>query len=124
MNWQSVVFCFCLGALVSGCAIGDETSLVGALNAEAEWAEPVVQQDQPVQTTSASATKAFGSGARSLTAEEERAATMAHLKALALANRDRQGRSPATSVAELKRLQATHGDTALSEISGANTAQN
>ncbi|WP_346913927.1 hypothetical protein [uncultured Roseibium sp.] len=104
--------------------MSDETSLVGALNAENEWAEPVVQQEPPVQTTSASATKTLGTGTRSLTAEEEREATMAHLKALARANQERQGRSPSTSVTELKRLQATHGDMALSDISGANTEQN
>lgn len=124
MNWQSVVFCFCLGGFVSGCAMSDETSLVGALNGESEWAEPVGQQDQPVQTTSVPATKVFGTGTRSMTEEEERAATMAHLKALIRANQDRQGASLSTSPAELKRIQATHGDTALSEITGANTAQN
>ncbi len=124
MTWQSVVFCFCLGGFVSGCAMSDETSLVGALNAETEWAEPSVQRDRPAQPTSVTAARAAEAGGSTLSEEEERAATMEHLKALALTNQDGQGRSLSTSVAELKRIQATHGNTALSEISGANAAQN
>jgi flagellar basal body rod protein FlgF len=124
VTWQSVVFLFCVGGFVSGCAMSDETSLVGALNGETEWDAPVVQQDQPAQTTPAADVKVAGNGTQSLSEEEERAATMEHLRALALANQDRRARSLSTSVAELKRIQATHGDTALSEISGANAAQN
>ncbi|WP_417682061.1 hypothetical protein [Roseibium sp.] len=104
--------------------MSDETSLVGALNAETEWAEPSVQRDRPAQPTSVTAARAAEAGGSTLSEEEERAATMEHLKALALTNQDGQGRSLSTSVAELKRIQATHGNTALSEISGANAAQN
>ncbi|MBD1545068.1 hypothetical protein [Roseibium aggregatum] len=106
--------------------MSDETSLVGALNAEelAVTSAAPAAQDQPAQTTEASSAIAAVAKAPGLTDDEQRAAIMEHLKALALANQERPAGSLSTSVAELKRLQATHGDTALSEISGANTAQN
>ena len=126
MSWQSVVFLFCLAGFVSGCAMSDEMSLAGALDGETQAAASVApsDQDRPVQSTAAADAKVAGASGAYPTDDEKRAATMAHLKALALANQKRQGGSLSTSVAELKRLQATHGDVALSEISAGNTAQN
>lgn len=106
--------------------MSEENSLVGALSAEEQAVVPVtpaVQKDV-AQTAETSQAQAAPPGGQGLIDETERAATMAHLRALALANQERQGGSLSASVAELKRLQATQGNTALSDISGGAAGQN
>jgi len=122
----SVVVVLCLAGFVSGCAMSEETSLVGALNADA----PVVQlaaaeaSGEPAQASETATSQVAGARAPGLLDDAARDQTMDHLRALALANRKRQGASLSSSVAELERLQATHGDAALSEIADGNAPQN
>lgn len=97
-----------LGLSVSACSMGPEMSLLDVVEGPSQASVVLVEPAKSAQAVSPQS--------RGLVNDQERAETLAHLKALSLTGQRQPGGSLSSSVAELKRLQATHGKNALSEI--------
>jgi cytochrome bd-type quinol oxidase subunit 1 len=106
-------FVFCGVFLVAGCAMEPEMSLMESLNtATSPTAQSAVVATEEETGSEETAVPAAGG----ILNETDRAATLAHLKALSAERQAPQHRSLSTSAAEMKRLGSSHADEALGEI--------
>lgn len=104
---------FCVVLLLAGCAAGPDMSLMETLNTERQQAN---QLTPAVPVEQAESEEGPVQAAGSILNEADRAATLAHLKALSAARQFPNARTLTTSAAEMKRLGSSHADEALGEI--------
>lgn len=106
-------FVSCAGFVLAGCAVEPEMSLMETLNTDRRQAAQLAPA-VPAGEAESEATAAPAAG--SILNETDRAATLAHLKALSAQRQSPNSRSLTTSAAEMKRLGSSHADKALGEI--------
>lgn len=105
MTKLSIVASLGLAVLLSACADATEMSLVEVMDNRPK--DPTVLVE-PAQLETAQSDV--------MTEDQQREATIARLRELSLVGKRKPGLALSSSVAELERLQATHGENALSEI--------